>query len=117
MATTFCWLLRDESWRDFQAHLSTNFDIRRTKHIGFGEGCVTEMEPVKRPVRLNPDPGEIDLEADPTHVKKLPCQRRREDKGWTRSQQHSCWTVIASLKYRSGSVKAAYLAVDRTDFC
>ena len=45
MATTFCWLLRDESWRDFQAHLSTNFDIRRTGHIGFGEGCVTEMEP------------------------------------------------------------------------
>ena len=46
--------------KEFEAHVSANFERGRTGHIVYGEGCV------------NPDLGECELEADPRHVKELP---------------------------------------------
>ena len=55
--------------KEIEAHLSATFESSRTGHIGNGDGCATAVVTMKRTVRLNPDFGKKDLEADPRHVK------------------------------------------------
>ena len=106
-------------------HLSTKFEKRRTGQIGYVEGCATEMEILQRFARLNPDVGEIALEADPRHFTELlqmfnmeECdlsatpRQRLDDKGVYRVATTPLLDREASLKNHSATIGPASLVVD-----
>ena len=54
-AGSVSWVAARRDLEEFVAHLSTTFEKRRRGHIGYGEGCATEMEILAQP-RLCGDP-------------------------------------------------------------
>ena len=93
-ATAMAVLQRDENWMSV-----AKFDVRRTRDIGYGDGCGMAMETLMRRVRLDPQSEKTELEADMRHVSELVKTlnmenlRRLRDTSWTTKESNRRWIV------------------------
>ena len=112
----------------FEAHLAKGFDIRRTGHLGFAADCDGEISVLRRAIRVNRDIGTIELEADRRHVSSLldtfGLKRGKSavtprikvtDGELAKIAASPVLEGIEATKFRSATMRAAYLAVDRPD--
>ena len=112
----------------FETHLKSKFATRRTGHLGFAEDCDTEVDILKRTVRVVRDKKVIELEADRRHVEMLlaafkmemckPAATPRVKVDDVEVQRIAATPVLEkehATLYRSCTMRAAYLAVDRPD--
>lgn len=113
---------------DFEAHLKNKFEARRTGHIGFAEDCDEETDVLKRTIRVDRERYVIKLEADRRHVevlaKTFKLQRckpaatprtKLDDRETARIAASPALDKESCTLYRSATMRAAYLAVDRPD--
>ena len=113
---------------DFEALLQAKFATRRTGHLGFAEDCDTEIRVLNRTIRVDRSAETIELEADKRHVEVLlatfqmdkckPAATPRvklDEKEIQRVAATALLEKEQATMYRSSTMRAAYLAVDRPD--
>ena len=112
----------------FESHLRQRFDVRRTGHVGYASDCDSETDVLKRTIRIDRAKRVIELEADPRHVESLleqfnlrkckPALTPRvkiDEKELARITASPALDRDGRTQYRSATMRAAYLAVDRPD--
>ena len=113
---------------EFEAHLKKAFAVRRTGHLGFADDCDTEIDVLKRTIRVDRSSMTIELEADQRHVKTLlttfnmeHCKPAATPRAKTTEDEINKIAATQILEkekatmYRSAAMRCAYLAVDRPD--
>jgi hypothetical protein len=114
----------------FEKTLKSEFEVRRTGHLGFADGMddLQEVDVLKGTIRLNKTLDVVELEADRRHVEVLKelygMQKARAvatprvkigEAELAKIEKSEPLCREEALKFRSGTMRAAYLAVDRPD--
>jgi hypothetical protein len=114
----------------FEKILSAEFEVRRTGHLGFADDLedYQEVEILKRTLRLHKDRNMVELEADKRHVEVLaklydlekakPTATPRikvTEADMKRLEASEALDREEAQRFRSGTMRAVYLALDRPD--